>query len=716
MPHQTLAGLEPQSRSALLAQAHRDLARRAVPGAMVYFLVVLVAVAVTPYDTDHPVILFSAGSLMLLVGGTRMIAAMRLSSSTAETLFRWKNWLRFLILSQFTLWGVFCAVTLALYGTEWTAMLVLFCTSALAGGGTSSLAPDSKLAAACLPAIISPAAIVAAVQGTPESYSITFLSCLYLGFLLLQARQHSDSYRTTSEAAAMEAARESDKLFRAAFEDAGVGMALAGTDGGFLRVNDELREMLGRPGKELLATDLVSLSHPDDADISREVLQRLKEGENKVHFEQRYVQKQGADVWVSVNISAVGSEQAEYRYYVLMLQNIGERKAAEQEKEKMEDRLRQSQKLEAIGKLAGGIAHDFNNVLAVIMSCAELSLEELGPRGPARETVSSILSAAERAAELTKRLLAFSRRQVLQPAVVSLNEIISEMEDWLRRTIGEDINLVLDLEDDLGAVCVDSAQMQQVLLNLAVNARDAMPDGGRLMITTANASPVWARTQNPAQAADPQVLLIVADTGHCMTAATRSHVFEPFFTTKEPGQGTGLGLATVYGIIQQCQGTIDLSSQTGGGTQFEIRLPNAGTPPARVVETNGEKAPRGSEHILLVEDEEGLRRMVKRILESQGYVVLDAGDASQALELLNQHDGSLDLLLTDVIMPGMSGAELAEKLRHERPGLKVIYMSAYAGDKIARHGVVAPDVELIEKPFKSKTLLNRVRAVLDRPR
>ena len=333
---QELAELEPQTRRSLRVQAERDLARLSVPGAMVYFLVVLVVIFVTPYEADYPATVLSAGCLMLLVGGARLIAGMRLSKSPAETLFRWKGGFRLLVFSQFLLWGLFCALTVGLYATEWTAMVVLFCSSALAGGGTSSLAPDYKLAARSLLAIMLPTSVVAAAQGTTETYTIAFLACLYLAFLLLQAKQHGDSYWAISVAAALEATRESDKLFRAAFENAGIGMALLGTAGQFLRVNGALCEMLARSEKELHASDLESLSHADDSDTSCGMLQRMEQGETRVQFEQRYVQKQGTVVWGSVTMSAVGAVQEKQRYFVVMVQDISERK-------RVEDALRESE-------------------------------------------------------------------------------------------------------------------------------------------------------------------------------------------------------------------------------------------------------------------------------------------------------------------------------------------------------------------------------------
>ena len=337
---QELTELEPQTRRSLRVQAERDLARLSIPGAMVYFLVVLVVIFVTPYEADYPATVLAMGCLMLLVGGARLIAGMRLSKSPAETLFRWKGGFRLLVFSQFLLWGLFCALTVGLYATEWTAMVVLFCSSALAGGGTSSLAPDHKLAARSLLAIMLPTSVVAAAQGTTETYTIAFLACLYLAFLLLQAKQHGDSYWATSVAAALEATRESDQLFRAAFESAGIGMALLGTAGQFLRVNGSLCEMFARSEKELHAADLESLSHADDSDTSRGMLQRMEQGETGVQFEQRYVQKQGTVVWGSVTMSAVGAVEKKQRYFVMMVQDVTERKRTEEALRESESRYR----------------------------------------------------------------------------------------------------------------------------------------------------------------------------------------------------------------------------------------------------------------------------------------------------------------------------------------------------------------------------------------
>ncbi len=324
---------------------------------MVYLLVVLVVVFVTPYETDYPATVLSVGCLMLLVGGARLTAGKRLSASPVETLFRWKGSFRLLVFSQFLLWGLFCALTVGLYGTDWTAMLVLFCSSALAGGGISSLAPDYKLGARCLLAIMLPTSIVAAAQGTTETYTITFLTGLYLAFLLLQARQHEHSYWATSVAAALEATRESDKLFRAAFENAGIGMALIGTAGQFLRVNGALCEMFARSEKELLAADLPSLSHADDSYTSRGMLQRLTQGESRVHFEQRYVQKQGTVVWGSVSMSAVGSMQEEQRYCVMMVQDISERKQAEEEQRKLATLVENSSDFVGLASFEGKVLY-----------------------------------------------------------------------------------------------------------------------------------------------------------------------------------------------------------------------------------------------------------------------------------------------------------------------------------------------------------------------
>ncbi len=382
---------------------------------------------------------------------------------------------------------------------------------------------------------------------------------------------------------------------------------------------------------------------------------------------------------------------------------------------RLEEQLRQSQKMEAIGQLAGGVAHDFNNILTVILSNADILLSALGPEDPRREELEGIREASQRAASLTRQLLAFSRKQMLRPKIVNLNSAIVNLENMLRRLIGEDIELITLLDPALWLVEADPGQIEQVVMNLAVNARDAMPRGGKLVIETGNLE-VDEEFADSHYAVVPgcYVTLLVSDNGVGMTAETRERIFEPFFTTKQRSKGTGLGLSTVYGIVKQSGGFIWAHSDFGKGTTFKVYLPRAddtaATPqrPARWA-----AAPQGSETVLLVEDEDSVRELARRILVDRGYRVLEAADATQALEVSRVHPEPIHLLLTDVVMPGLNGRELADRLRPQRPGMEVLYMSGYSDHAVLRDRTLNSGTNFLHKPFTPESLARRVRDVLD---
>ena len=388
------------------------------------------------------------------------------------------------------------------------------------------------------------------------------------------------------------------------------------------------------------------------------------------------------------------------------------------ERKKLEEQLRQAQKMEAIGQLTGGIAHDFNNMLTVIIGYSELMLQRLKADDPLRSEVEQVKEAGVRASLLTRQLLAFSRKQVLQPRVLDLNAVLTNMDRMLQRLIGEDIDLVTVPAPGLGGVLADPGQIEQGIMNLVVNARDAMPQGGKLTIETANVEldEAYARQHGPVQPG-PYVMLAVSDTGCGMDAETQARIFEPFFTTKEVGKGTGLGLSTVYGIVKQSSGDIWVYSEPGRGTTFKIYLPwvegavdtvEPGVAPARDV--------RGSETILLVEDDVGIRRLVRQVLAERGYWVLEAIHGTHAIQISEQHTVPIHLLVTDVVMPGMSGRELAEHLKPSRPNMKVLFMSGYTDKAIVHHGELDPGTAFLQKPFTPDALARKVREVLDAPR
>ena len=383
------------------------------------------------------------------------------------------------------------------------------------------------------------------------------------------------------------------------------------------------------------------------------------------------------------------------------------------ETKRLEAELRQAQKMEALGRLAGGVAHDFNNLLTVILSYAALLARALPPRSRAQDDVGQIERAGRRAAELTHQLLAFSRRQVLEPKALDLGATLRAMEGMLHRLIGEDIELAIALARDAGAVMVDAGQVEQVVMNLVVNARDAMPGGGTLVLETAHVDLDPAAAAKLGLGPGPYTTLSVTDTGTGIDEHTRAHLFEPFFTTKALGKGTGLGLSTAMGIVVQSGGCIAVDSVVGRGTSFHVYLPStAASTPARITRERSAPHAPGTERILVVEDETSVRTLVRDVLREAGYDVVDAADGVHALELA-ETAGEIHLLLTDVIMPKISGRQLAAKFLALRPATRVLYMSGYTDDKLGQHGVLDPDVELIQKPLTPADLLRRVRGLLE---
>jgi signal transduction histidine kinase len=432
--------------------------------------------------------------------------------------------------------------------------------------------------------------------------------------------------------------------------------------------------------------------------------------EGKWEGELRQLTRDGREVIVASRWTLVRDEEGRPKSRLVINTDITEKK-------KLEAQLVQSQRLEAVGLLAGGMAHDFNNMLTVIIGSSEMALGRLRREEPAHELIQQVRKAGKRAAGLTRQLLAFSRKQVLAPVVLDLNALVGEVEKMLCRLIGEDVALATVLDPALGRVKADPGQMEQVLMNLAVNARDAMPTGGRLTIQTRNVGPDPSDAgQHPEVGPGPSVLLAVSDTGCGMDEETRARIFEPFFTTKEVGKGTGLGLATVYGIVRQSGGSIEVDSAPGRGTTFKIYLPRLAGEAAQAggSELGPHALPRGTATVLLVEDEEGVRSLGGLALRSAGYTVLEARDGEEALGVCQRHPGPIDLLVTDAVMPNLSGRQLAERVAPVRPGLKVLYMSGYTDDTVFRHGVREAEIAFLQKPFTPRVLVHKVHEVLGR--
>jgi len=508
---------------------------------------------------------------------------------------------------------------------------------------------------------------------------------------------------------AQEAVRESEERYRLLFERNLAGVYRITLTGRILECNDALAHMFGYRSREDLIERDVRTLYPA-ADRRRDFLDILLKDRSLVNHEMRGQRRDGSPVWTLENAALLADERAGEVIIEGTVTDITDRKH-------LEEQLRQSQKMEAIGQLAGGIAHDFNNLLTTVLGYSNMALNQLSPHEPLREEIEEIQKAGERAANLTRQLLAFSRKQLFEPKLLDVNALIAEATRMLSRLIGEHIRLVTQLDPSLGSVRADPGQLEQVLVNLVVNARDAMADGGTLTIRTQNADvdAVNSRMHFGAPAGR-YVVLSVADSGVGIDPEIQKRIFEPFFTTKEKPLGTGLGLATVYGIVRQSGGQVFVASEPGRGATFAIYLPRAEAGVETAVAVVAPAAPgRGSETILLVEDEAPVRDLTRRCLEQRGYSVLQAASAEDALELLAKHSGRLDLLLTDVVMPGASGPELATRLTAERPDLHVLFVSGYPDDSPASAGVLEGGTAFLQKPFTPDTLARKVRAVLDAP-
>jgi two-component system cell cycle sensor histidine kinase/response regulator CckA len=519
----------------------------------------------------------------------------------------------------------------------------------------------------------------------------------------------------TERKLAEEALRESENRYRTIFENTGTATLIMEEDTTISLVNTEFEKLTGYSKEEIEGKkSWTELMDKGLLETSKEYhrLRRIDPDLAPRSYELQVIAKDGNIKSAIVTVSMIpGTKKS-----LASALDITVIKQAAKEKAALEEQLRQSQRMEAIGLLAGGVAHDFNNLLTVIKGYSQLSLHEMTDGNPLMGNIEEIKNAAERAADLTRHLLAFSRRQIMEMKVLDLNTILQNLEKMLRRLIGEDIELTFSLGDDLGRVKVDPGQIEQVIMNLAVNARDAMPKGGKLTIETANVE-LDEEYAHAHVAVKPgrYIMLSVSDTGVGMAPEVKERVFEPFFTTKEKGKGTGLGLSTAYGIVKQSKGNIWVYSEPGKGTTFKIYLPRVDEPLEELGENvEKEEFPLGSETILIVEDDEGVRKLAVRILKKQGYKVLESSQGDDALQLCEEYKEPIHLMLTDVVMPVMNGHELTQRLILRHPETKVLYMSGYTDNAIVHHGMLKRGTNYLQKPFTLDGLIKKVREVLNK--
>jgi two-component system, cell cycle sensor histidine kinase and response regulator CckA len=507
---------------------------------------------------------------------------------------------------------------------------------------------------------------------------------------------------------AVDALELSEASFRSVVEGAPYGIYRCTVDGRFLRVNPALQRMLGYDNEQqLLEADAITDVFRESGDFQRLVELLEKEGEFR-DVEVEWKRKDSTPITVRCSGRSLHDSADVSPCFEVFAEDVTERRVLERQ-------LRMAAKMEAVGRLSGGIAHDFNNLLGVIIGYSQVLRRKVGPDSPLREYVEEVEKAGQRAVSLTRQLLAFSRQQILTPAVLDLNTLVTDMEKMLPRLIGEDIAVSIQLDPTLGRVKADHGQIEQVVMNLAVNARDAMPGGGKLIVKTANAVLDENYARHHAGAKPGQyVMLAVSDSGVGMAAGTLAHIFEPFFTTKEVGKGTGLGLATVYGVVKQSGGYIWVDSAPGKGATFQIFLPRIEEVVAPVAENKSPAARlQGTETVLLVEDADALRKLARSFLLEHGFNVLVASNGEEAAQVAKNFSEPIHLLLTDVVMPGMNGRALSDHLHPKRPEMKVLFMSGYTDSFIAGHGVLEEGMHLLHKPFTEEVLIGKIREVLD---
>jgi PAS domain S-box-containing protein len=543
-------------------------------------------------------------------------------------------------------------------------------------------------------------------DGSPvwlEAVGTNLLNDATIRGIVLNARDVSERKR------ADRALRESEERYRDLFDNASDLVCMAAPDGSLLYVNKAWQEGVGYGEDEIGRLQLLDIIHPDSRTLYTEVLTRVLEGERLDHVELVFVPKAGIPITVEGNLSCTfkdGQPSGVRGIY----RDITERK-------RVEEHLRRAERMQAAGKLAGGVAHEVNNMMTGVIGFSEFLLRSFDPDDPRRSDVEEVIKAGTRAADVTRQLLAFTRQQFLRPQVLEINAVVSETEKMLRRSLGEDNELELRLSADAGQIRADRGQLEQVLINLVLNARDALTGHGRVTVETARAvwdAPYARRHEGVEIPLGPYVMLAVSDTGCGMDANLQARIFEPFFTTKAIGQGTGLGLSTVYGIVKQSGGFVWVYSELGEGSVFKVYLPEAGAAQIPDQPFEPTEAPQGgSETILVIEDEEIVRNLASRGLRDHGYTVVEASNGAEALDHIQQYPDTIDLVISDVVMPEMGGRELAQRLAQLDPDLPILFMSGYTGEDVVQRGLLDPSAPFQQKPFTPRTLASKVRGMLD---
>jgi len=534
-----------------------------------------------------------------------------------------------------------------------------------------------------------------------STFTATLLSVILLIVVLDEARREAQQAET--------ARADSEQRRQTIFERAPVGIAVVDAGGRYIEVNPAFERMLEYPAGDIVGRHFREITLAADLPLTERLFGEMLAGSREQFFlEKRYVKQDGAAAWARLSVSAVRDPAGALIHTVSMIEDVSERK-------QLEEQLVHAQKLEALGRLAGGVAHDFNNLLAAMMGYTQLIQRTLPPEDPRQADLIEIRRAGERAAALSRQLLAFARRQVIDPRMVDVNDALRAAEAMLRRLVGPEVTVVLQLAPAIAPVRVDPGQLEQVILNLAVNASDAMPNGGTLTIETGAVTldEAYGRL-HPDATPGAHVLIAVRDTGMGMTPEVRARIFEPFFTTKEPGKGTGLGLATCYGIVKQAGGSIWVQSEPGRGATFKVYLPARAEAAVSVPALKTEPPlPGGNETVMVVEDEPTVRSVTVRILASAGYRVLAAGDGPEALATARRHTGEIHALVTDVMMPQMNGTKLAALLRQERPAVRTLFVSGFTEEVGVRPDQLTKGMGYLAKPFTAEALTERLRQVLD---